>query len=64
MSIALRVRPAPPAARLRATTAVPATLAACGGEGMGTAPMSGATDVMTPADPHGATRGQIEFTGH
>ena len=46
MSIALRVRQALPAARLRAATALLATLAACGGEGMGTAPMSAATDVM------------------
>jgi hypothetical protein len=46
MSIALRVRPALPAARLRAATALLATLAACGGEGMGTAPMSTATDAM------------------
>jgi hypothetical protein len=46
MSIALRVRQALPAARLRAATALLATLAACGGEGMGTAPMSTATGVM------------------
>jgi len=46
MSIALRVRQALPAARLRAATALLATLAACGGDGMGTAPMSAATDVM------------------
>jgi hypothetical protein len=46
MSIALRVRQALPAARLRAATALLATLAACGGDGMGTAPMSTATDVM------------------
>jgi hypothetical protein len=46
MSIAPRVRQAPPAARLRAATALLATLAACGGEGMGTAPMSTATGVM------------------
>ncbi|HEX8783638.1 MAG TPA: CHRD domain-containing protein, partial [Steroidobacteraceae bacterium] len=46
MSIAVRVRRALPAARLRAATALLATLAACGGEGMGTAPMSTATDVM------------------
>jgi hypothetical protein len=46
MSIALRARQALPAARLRAATALLATLAACGGEGMGTAPMSTATDVM------------------
>ena len=46
MSIAPRVREALPAARLRAATALLATLAACGGEGMGTAPMSAATDVM------------------
>jgi len=46
MSIALRVRQALPAARLRAATVLLATLAACGGDGMGTAPMSAATDVM------------------
>jgi hypothetical protein len=46
VSIALRVRLALPAARLRAAIALLATLAACGGEGMGTAPMSTATDVM------------------
>jgi hypothetical protein len=46
MSIALRVRQALPAAPLRAATALLATLAACGGEGMGTAPMSTATDAM------------------
>ena len=46
MSIALRVRRALPAAPLCATTALLATLAACGGGGMGTSPMSMATNVM------------------
>ena len=46
MSIALRVRQALPAAPLYAATALLATLAACGGDGMGTAPMSMATNAM------------------